>query len=114
MPRSFLKDDQNTLVLFEEMGGNPLQVNFQTVTVGTVCANVNEGSTMELACQGDRPISHIQYASYGDPQGSCKSFKKGTCEADNALAAVQKVKFLISDQPPFCFIHQNYIFIVSA
>ncbi|XXG56250.1 hypothetical protein AAC387_Pa03g3719 [Persea americana] len=78
VPRSFLKDDQNTLVLFEEMGGNPLQVNFQTVTVGTLCANVNEGSTIELACQSGRSISQIQFASYGDPQGSCKSFKKGT------------------------------------
>ncbi|KAL5708145.1 hypothetical protein ACHQM5_018972 [Ranunculus cassubicifolius] len=35
VPRSFLDDDgENTLVLFEELGGDPTAVNFQTVTVG--------------------------------------------------------------------------------
>ncbi|XP_077219958.1 beta-galactosidase 15-like [Tasmannia lanceolata] len=90
IPRSFLKTDQNTLTLFEEMGGNPTLVNFQTVTVGTACASVSEGDTLELSCQGDRTISKIEFASYGDAQGTCGSFEQGTCEADNILSLVQK------------------------
>lgn len=68
------------MVLFEELGGNPSLVNFQTITIGSVCANAYEKSTLELACQG-RPISSIKFASFGNPQGSCGSFQKGSCEA---------------------------------
>ncbi|KAL5705289.1 hypothetical protein ACHQM5_023614 [Ranunculus cassubicifolius] len=91
IPRSFLLDDaSNTIVLFEEIGGNPTQVNFQTVTVGKACGNVLEGNTLELSCQGGRRISAIEFASFGDPQGTCEAFKKGTCESDNSLSVVQK------------------------
>ncbi|KAF9613027.1 hypothetical protein IFM89_005461 [Coptis chinensis] len=91
VPRSFLfDDDSNTLILFEEIGGNPIQVNFQTVTVGKACASVEEGNTLELSCQGGRRISAIEFASYGNPQGKCESFKKGTCDAAKSLSVVQK------------------------
>lgn len=34
MPRSFLKDTgNNVLVLFEEMGGNPVHVSLNTVSI---------------------------------------------------------------------------------
>ncbi|XP_058078737.1 beta-galactosidase 15-like [Magnolia sinica] len=90
VPRSYLQTDNNTLILLEEAGGNPTMVNFQTVTIGTVCANVNEGKTLELSCQGGRAISEVQFASFGDPEGTCGSFRKGTCEAVDALLVVQK------------------------
>ncbi|XP_058106772.1 beta-galactosidase 15-like [Magnolia sinica] len=90
VPRSFLHTDNNTLILFEEAGGNPTLVNFQTVTAGTICANVNEGTTLELSCQGGHFISDIQFASFGDPVGTCGFFEKGTCEADHAFLVVQK------------------------
>lgn len=90
VPRSFLKDGDNELVLFEEFGGNPSLVNFQTVTVGTACGNVFENNVVELSCQG-RPISGIKFASFGDSQGTCGSFRKGTCDANNdILPVVQK------------------------
>ncbi|KAK9275963.1 hypothetical protein L1049_023238 [Liquidambar formosana] len=89
VPRSFIQNDVNTLVLFEEFGGNPSLVNFQTVTVGTVCGNAYEKNTLELACQG-RPISAIKFASFGDPQGTCGSFGKGSCEGKkDALSIIQ-------------------------
>lgn len=93
VPRSFMTNDVNTLVLFEELGGNPSLVNFQTVAPGTVCGNAYENKNMELSCQGQgRPISSISFASFGDPQGTCGSFYKGSCEGGNdALAIVQKV-----------------------
>ncbi|KAF8401121.1 hypothetical protein HHK36_014425 [Tetracentron sinense] len=90
VPRSFLRDDKNTLILFEEIGGSPLQVAFQTITVGTACGNAYEGSTLQLSCQGGQTISAIQFASFGDAQGTCGSYLKGTCEAVNSLSVVQK------------------------
>ncbi|XP_057459091.1 beta-galactosidase 7-like [Lotus japonicus] len=89
VPRSFLNNDKNTLILFEEVGGNPQNVSFQTVTAGTICANVYEGQTLELACQGGQVISQIQFASFGNPQGQCGSFKKGNWEATNSQSVVE-------------------------
>nr|GMC83460.1 beta-galactosidase 15-like [Ipomoea batatas] len=90
VPRSFLRKGNNQLVLFEEMGGNPQEVRVQTVTVGTICANVQEGKTLELSCQGGgRKISKINFASFGEPKGSCGSFETSHCDATNALPVIQ-------------------------
>ncbi|XP_059636219.1 beta-galactosidase-like [Cornus florida] len=90
VPRSFLRNDKNTLVLFEEMGGNPTQVAFKTVTIGAVCSTAYEGSTLELSCQGGKTLSNIQFASFGDPKGTCQSFSKGSCESATVMSVVQK------------------------
>ncbi|XVE97866.1 hypothetical protein REPUB_Repub03eG0055600 [Reevesia pubescens] len=87
VPRSFLQDGENTLVLFEEFGGNPSAVQFQTVEIGNACVNAYEGKTVELTCH-DRPISRIEFASFGNPQGVCGSFKKSECESDVDAASV--------------------------
>ncbi|KAF3969730.1 hypothetical protein ACB098_11G062300 [Castanea mollissima] len=89
VPRSFLKNGGNTLILFEEFGGNPLNVSFQTVTIGTVCGNAYEGHELVLSCQGGKTISEIKFASYGDPQGKCGSFKKGSFEATSSFSVVE-------------------------
>uniref|UniRef100_A0A0A0LYH4 beta-galactosidase n=1 Tax=Cucumis sativus TaxID=3659 RepID=A0A0A0LYH4_CUCSA len=91
IPRSFLSDDTNTLVLFEEIGGNPQQVSVQTITIGTICGNANEGSTLELSCQGGHIISEIQFASYGNPEGKCGSFKQGSWHVINSAILVEKL-----------------------
>ncbi|KAH7664349.1 Beta-galactosidase protein [Dioscorea alata] len=91
IPRSFLKETEpNTLILFEEAGGEPFNVNFQTVTVGTVCGHVEEGKTLTLSCQGTGIISNIEFASFGNPDGMCGAFQKGTCDSQIALDAIQK------------------------
>ncbi|KAJ7976028.1 Beta-galactosidase [Quillaja saponaria] len=90
VPRSFLNGDKNILVLFEEFGGNPGNVKFQTVTVGKACANTYEGNTLELSCQGGKEISDIKFASFGGPKGTCGSFKKGDCESPIALSVINK------------------------
>ncbi|KAF8111932.1 hypothetical protein N665_0070s0002 [Sinapis alba] len=83
VPRSFLNaEGDNTLVLFEEMGGNPTLVGFQTTRVGSVCANVYEKNIIELSCDR-KPISAIKFASFGNPDGNCGTFKRGTCESRN-------------------------------
>ncbi|KAL0866248.1 hypothetical protein Bca101_045366 [Brassica carinata] len=63
-------------------GRNPSLVSFQTTRVGSVCANVYEKNLIELSCDR-KPISAIKFASFGNPDGSCGSFEKGTCESSN-------------------------------
>nr|VDD45078.1 unnamed protein product [Brassica oleracea] len=91
VPRSFLiTEGVNTLVLFEEMGGNPSLVNFQTTRVGSVCANVYEKNVIELSCDR-KTISAIKFASFGNSDGNCGSFVKGTCEGSkNAVDILTK------------------------
>ncbi|XP_022731075.1 beta-galactosidase-like [Durio zibethinus] len=90
VPRSFLNDGENTLVLFEEFGGNPSNVQFQTNEIGSACINAYEGKTVELSCY-DRPISRIEFASFGNPQGVCGSFKKSDCESkEDAVSILEK------------------------
>ncbi|KAJ7979214.1 Beta-galactosidase [Quillaja saponaria] len=90
VPRSFIQDGENTLILFEEFGGNPSLVNFKSIVVGTICGNALEKKSLELSCQG-HPISAIKFASFGNPEGTCGSFQKGTCEGINdALSILEK------------------------
>ncbi|XP_038701892.1 beta-galactosidase 15-like [Tripterygium wilfordii] len=91
IPREFLNEDDNEFVLFEELGGTPLLVNFKTVTVGSICANANEGVNLELSCQGDRVISDIKFASFGEPTGICGEFLKGSCESPNTLSVLRNL-----------------------
>lgn len=92
VPDSFLLDgEDNTLVLFEEQGGNPFEVQIATVTIEKVCAKAYEGHTLELACKENQVISEIKFASFGVPSGECGSFKKGHCESRNTLSTVKKV-----------------------
>ncbi|KAJ1407397.1 Glycoside hydrolase, family 35 [Sesbania bispinosa] len=90
VPRSFLNNDTNTLILFEEMGGNPSNVSVQTITVGSICATADYGNTLEVNCQGGKTISEIQFASYGDPQGKCGSFQKGEWESRDSTTVVER------------------------
>ncbi|XVF88928.1 hypothetical protein PTKIN_Ptkin19aG0090300 [Pterospermum kingtungense] len=87
VPRSFLKDGENTLVLFEEFGGNPSSVQVQTVEIGSACVNAYEGKEVELSCH-NRPISEIKFASFGNPQGQCGTFKKSDCESQVDVAKI--------------------------
>lgn len=91
IPRSFTTKGPNTLILFEEVGGNTSQISLNTIATGTVCANTLEGNILQLSCQGNTTFSEIQFASYGNAQGSCGSFQKGSCHAPDALEIVKKV-----------------------
>uniref|UniRef100_A0A803Q723 Beta-galactosidase n=1 Tax=Cannabis sativa TaxID=3483 RepID=A0A803Q723_CANSA len=105
IPRAWLKDSNNLLVLFEETGGNPLEISVKTRTTRYICGLVSEShypplhkwSTkndltpeMQLRCENGYTISSIEFASYGTPQGSCQKFALGKCHASNSLAIVSK------------------------
>ncbi|KAJ8506240.1 hypothetical protein OPV22_007126 [Ensete ventricosum] len=90
VPRSFLKrGEPNTLTLFEEAGGDPSHVNFQTVTVGTACNSAGEGDVLSLSCQGGRTISTVDFATFGEVNGTCGAYVSGGCGSDEAVAILK-------------------------
>ncbi|KAG6595196.1 Beta-galactosidase 7, partial [Cucurbita argyrosperma subsp. sororia] len=90
IPRSYLNcEGENTLILFEEFGGTPLDIDIQTTRVKKVCAMPYAGSTLELSCH-DRTISDIKFVSFGNPHGTCDSFQKGSCESSTALSVIEE------------------------
>ncbi|XAR59765.1 Beta-galactosidase [Bertholletia excelsa] len=110
VPRSWLKSSGNSLVLFEEMGGDPTQISFATRQIRSLCSQVSEshpqpvelwssdqntgrspGPTLSLECPfPNQVISSISFASYGTPQGTCGSFTHGKCSSKKAFSVVQK------------------------
>ncbi|XP_020214621.1 beta-galactosidase 8 isoform X1 [Cajanus cajan] len=110
VPRSWLQPDSNTLVLFEESGGNPTKISFATKQIGSICSHVSEshpppvdlwnsdresgrkiGTVLSLECPyPNQVISSIKFASFGTPYGTCGNFKHGRCTSNKALSIVQK------------------------
>ncbi|RDY09559.1 Beta-galactosidase 8 [Mucuna pruriens] len=116
VPRSWLRSDSNTLVLFEESGGKPTQISFATKQIGSVCSHVSESHPppvdlwnsetesrrkveplLSLDCPyPNQVISSINFASFGTPHGTCGNFKHGRCSSNKALSIVQKFRSVIS------------------
>uniref|UniRef100_A0A0E0J2C8 Beta-galactosidase n=1 Tax=Oryza nivara TaxID=4536 RepID=A0A0E0J2C8_ORYNI len=88
VPRSFLhKGEPNTLILFEEAGGDPSEVAVRTVVEGSVCASAEVGDTVTLSCGAHgRTISSVDVASFGVARGRCGSYDGG-CESKVAYDA---------------------------
>ncbi|CAN6576717.1 unnamed protein product [Malus baccata var. baccata] len=62
---------ENTLVLVEEIGGNPYSITIQIVTVGKICTDASKVSVLELSCQGGRIINEIKFVSFGLYKDRC-------------------------------------------
>ncbi|PON34329.1 Glycoside hydrolase [Parasponia andersonii] len=112
IPRAWLNDSNNLLVLFEETGGNPFEISIKLRASRYICAQVSESHyppvhkwsngddgrvlindltpEMQLRCQDGYKISSIEFASYGTPQGSCQKFSIGKCHASNSLSVVSE------------------------
>ena len=84
------------------MGGDPQQITVNTMSITTVCGNVNELSAparhtqgrdreVRLQCQRGRHISAIEFASYGNPAGDCTAFSTGSCHAKSSESVVKQV-----------------------
>lgn len=97
VPRSWLKPSGNSLVVFEELGGDPTQISLVKRTIGSVCADIFEDHPTNskrpkahLWCPNGRKITQIKFASYGMPQGICGSFREGSCHAHKSYNALQR------------------------
>ncbi|XP_059632138.1 beta-galactosidase 9 [Cornus florida] len=112
VPRSWLQTSNNLLVMFEETGGNPFEISINTRSTRTICGRVSESHypplrmwsnpdfisgklsindttpEMQLQCEDGHTISSIEFASYGNPQGSCQRFSRGNCHAPKSKSVV--------------------------
>ncbi|KAL5702789.1 Beta-galactosidase 9 [Ranunculus cassubicifolius] len=108
IPRAWVHPTNNSLVLFEETGGNPLDISIQLHYTKTICGRVSEtdypplhywehqnssGNAPEivLQCDDGHVISEIVFASYGTPRGSCEKFSTGDCHAPNSQSVVSEI-----------------------
>ncbi|KAJ0238888.1 Beta-galactosidase 8 [Hirschfeldia incana] len=111
VPRSWIKPSGNTLVLLEEMGGDPRKISFAMKQTGSnLCLKVSQSHpapvdtwtsdskisnrtrpVLSLTCPvPTQAISSINFASFGTPTGSCGSFSHGRCSSARSLSVVQK------------------------
>lgn len=82
-------------MIFEEWGGDPTGISMVNKTAGSICADVSEWqpsmanwrtkgyekAKIHLQCDHGRKMTHIKFASFGTPQGSCGSYSEGSCHA---------------------------------
>ncbi|KAG9442709.1 hypothetical protein H6P81_018563 [Aristolochia fimbriata] len=113
IPRDFLKPTDNLLVVLEESGGNPETIELLRVSRDTICTIISDKHpphvttwkrlnnqfqtviedakpTAYLKCPTSKVIEAIEFASYGNPEGYCGSFKVGTCNAGAAQSVAEK------------------------
>jgi hypothetical protein len=89
VPRSILNArGLNTIVLFEEAGGDPTRVNFRMVEVGPVCVHAEKGDAITLACPHGGAISGIDVASFGVGKGGQCGAYEGGCASQAAMEAL--------------------------
>lgn len=91
----------------EEIGGDPLQITVNTVSVTRIYGSVSEFSTpsllsrenhpaVHLRCQKGKRITDIEFASYGNPVEDCRESGRschGSCHAEMSEFVVKNVKF---------------------
>ncbi|OVA10161.1 D-galactoside/L-rhamnose binding SUEL lectin domain [Macleaya cordata] len=110
VPRSWIKPSGNTLVLFEEIGGDPTQLSFATRQAESLCLHVSESHpppvdtwssdvktgtksdpVLQLECPSPgQIISSIKFASFGTPHGACGTYSHGRCSSKAALSIVKE------------------------
>ncbi|KAL0733187.1 hypothetical protein Bca4012_009397 [Brassica carinata] len=114
IPRSFLKPKKNLLVIFEEEPNvKPELIDFVVVNRDTVCSYIGEDYTpsvrhwtrkndnvqaitddvqltANLKCSGTKKISAVEFASFGNPNGTCGNFTLGSCNAPVSKQVVEK------------------------
>jgi len=104
IPRAFIKPTQNLLVVLEEEEANPEKIDILIVNRDTVCSIITEHHPphvkswerkdshirpvvvdvkpeAHLKCPNNRDIVSVEFASFGDPDGTCGSFVMGKCHA---------------------------------
>ncbi|XP_057546722.1 beta-galactosidase 9 isoform X1 [Amaranthus tricolor] len=114
VPRSWLQESDNLLVVFEETGGNPFEISLTTHYAQNICAQISEshypplsrwlnhGSVdgqvsindttpeMHLHCE-DGYIISVVFASYGTPIGICQKYSKGSCHAPKSSKVISRL-----------------------
>uniref|UniRef100_M8BJ62 beta-galactosidase n=1 Tax=Aegilops tauschii TaxID=37682 RepID=M8BJ62_AEGTA len=112
IPREWLQESDNLLVLFEETGGDPSKISLEVQYTKTICSRISESyypplsawsrltsgrvlvdtiaPELRLRCDDGHLITKITFASYGTPSGGCQNFSEGKCHASSTLALVSE------------------------
>ncbi|KAM3352988.1 hypothetical protein ACQJBY_024266 [Aegilops geniculata] len=110
VPRSWFHPSGNTLVVFEEQGGDPTKITFSRRVATSVCSFVSENypsidleswdksisaenpvaAKVQLSCPKGKNISSVKFASFGDPSGTCRSYQQGICHHPDSVSVVEK------------------------
>ncbi|KAG6653492.1 beta-galactosidase 13-like [Carya illinoinensis] len=113
IPRSFIKPTENLLIILEEEKGNPEDIELVLVNRDTICSFVTEyhpphvkswqrkdskirpvvdivKPAAQLHCPNHKKIVAVEFASFGDPYGSCGSFFTGKCSASITKEVVEQ------------------------
>lgn len=109
------KKEKNMLVIFEEEPGVKLEaIDFVLVNRDTICSFVEENYPASvkywkrqgpnivprnkdmrlkslIKCPPGKQIVSVEFASFGDPTGSCGNFTMGKCSASKSKEVVEKV-----------------------
>jgi hypothetical protein len=118
IPREWLQESGNLLVLFEETGGDPYQISLEVHYTKTICSRISENyypplsawsraangrasvntvaPELHLQCDDGHVISKITFASYETPSGSCQNFSIGKCHASSTQDLVTEVSWQVS------------------
>ncbi|PKI31692.1 hypothetical protein CRG98_047902 [Punica granatum] len=112
VPRSWFKPSGNVLVIFEEKGADPTKIKFSKRKTSSICSAVSEDypsidleswntnrdedpkdrrAKAHLKCPEHTKIHGVNFASFGNPTGSCGSFSLGSCHDPTATSVVEKV-----------------------
>ncbi|KAL3580796.1 hypothetical protein D5086_018631 [Populus alba] len=113
IPRSYLKPTDNLMVIFEEEEANPEKIEILTVNRDTICSYVTEyhppsvkswerknnkftpavdnaKPAAHLKCPNQKKIIAVQFASFGDPLGTCGDYAVGTCHSPASKQVVEE------------------------
>lgn len=118
IPRAFLNQKKNLVVVFEEVGGIPHDITILTVNRDTICSLLSEITPpsvrswerkdnqlrpvvedmkvgARLICPDGKVMEKVEFASFGDPIGACGMFSQGKCHATNSHKVVEEVRLQI-------------------
>eukprot|EP01114_Cavostelium_apophysatum_P003339 TRINITY_DN1316_c0_g1_i1.p1 TRINITY_DN1316_c0_g1~~TRINITY_DN1316_c0_g1_i1.p1 ORF type:complete len:811 (-),score=150.36 TRINITY_DN1316_c0_g1_i1:24-2126(-) len=90
VPVEWFQPTNNTLLLIEEIGGDPTQVALNQLGSSYECATSSEetGDMAFIQCDPGTYISTVEFASYGQPSGNCGAYYPDTCNALNSTEVV--------------------------
>ncbi|CAI0445309.1 unnamed protein product [Linum tenue] len=115
IPRSFLKRGRNLMVILEEEEGtNPEKIEILTVYRDIICSDTTENhipavkswarkqgkilsvvnkvrAEARLRCPFQKRIVSVEFASFGDPYGTCGSYTRGNCSSPLSKFIIQKL-----------------------
>ncbi|XP_047960963.1 beta-galactosidase 13-like [Salvia hispanica] len=113
VPRAYLKEKDNLLVVLEETGGDPQKIEILAVNRNTICSVITEYHpptvkswerkdnkireifdpvrAAHLTCPDDKIIGKVEFVSFGESDGACGGFTQGKCDSPRAHNVVEEL-----------------------